>query len=387
MVYIDNIYWGMLIFPLIAAAITLPYALHQYHKYGSVSKYRTIIIYSFILYMLIALFMVVLPLPEWESTIGNRWQDHLNLIPFRQVWLYWHHRPINPETIMEYARSMSLWQLLFNILLTMPFGVYLHYYFKQDLKRTILFSFLLSLFYETSQLTALFGLYPGPYRQADVEDLICNTLGGAVGYQIAYVFMEILPSRDQIDRMAQNDGRRVSGLRRMWADVFDLMCSSMLYSVICGGIAFLTPDMEETFANGAIYDWTFYCLFSLVQVLMTGGVTLGHAICRMTLVSDAEARESKRLTSSNQIVNGRASAGQLIKRYLYLWLFTDLPLIIVNLIADAKFEFINSFMILGLLLLSRAYFIAYFIFEVFRKEAVPMPHDRLSGTTYRSLHQ
>lgn len=77
MVYIDNIYWGMLIFPLIAAAITLPYALHQYHKYGSVSKYRTIIIYSFILYMLIALFMVVLPLPEWESTIGNRWQDHL----------------------------------------------------------------------------------------------------------------------------------------------------------------------------------------------------------------------------------------------------------------------------------------------------------------------
>ena len=173
----------------------------------------------------------------------------------------------------------------------------------------------------------------------------------------------------------------------MWADVFDLMCSSVLYSVICGGIAFLTPDMEETFANGAIYDWTFYCLFSLVQVLMTGGVTLGHAICRMTLVSDAEARKSKRLTSSKQIVNGRASAGQLIKRYLYLWLFTDLPLIIVNLIADAKFEFINSFMILGLLLLSRAYFIAYFIFEVFRKEAVPMPHDRLSGTTYRSLNR
>jgi glycopeptide antibiotics resistance protein len=47
------------------------------------------------------------------------------------------------------------------------------------------FSFLLSLFYETSQLTALFGIYPGPYRFADVEDLICNTLGGAAGWQIA----------------------------------------------------------------------------------------------------------------------------------------------------------------------------------------------------------
>ena len=83
MVYLDNIYWGLLIFPLIAAVFTLPYALYQYNKYGSVSKLRTLIIYSFILYMLIAFFMVCLPLPDWESTVGNRWQDHLNLIPFR----------------------------------------------------------------------------------------------------------------------------------------------------------------------------------------------------------------------------------------------------------------------------------------------------------------
>lgn len=67
----------------------------------------------------------------------------------------------------------------------MPFGVYLRYYFKQDLKRTILFSFLLSLFYELTQLSALYGIYSGPYRLADVEDLICNTMGGAVGWQTA----------------------------------------------------------------------------------------------------------------------------------------------------------------------------------------------------------
>ena len=217
MVYIENIYWGLLIFPFIAAVFTLPYALYHYNKYGSVSKLRTLIIYSFILYMLIAFFMVCLPL------------DHLNLIPFRQIWLYWRNRPINLDTLIAYAQSMSLWQLLFNILLTVPFGVYLRYYFKQSLLRTILFSFLLSLFYETSQLTALFGLYPGPYRLADVEDLICNTLGGVVGYQIAYVFMVILPSRDEIDEIARTDGKRVSGPRRMWAVVFDHMCSNLVY--------------------------------------------------------------------------------------------------------------------------------------------------------------
>ena len=370
MVYLDNIYWGLLIFPLIAAVFTLPYALYQYNKYGSVSKLRTLIIYSFILYMLIAFFMVCLPLPDWESTVGNRWQDHLNLIPFRQIWLYWRNRPINLDTLIAYAQSMSLWQLLFNILLTLPFGVYLRYYFKQSLPRTILFSFLLSLFYEGSQLSALFGLYPGPYRLADVEDLICNTLGGVVGYQIAYVFMVILPSRDEIDEIAITDGKRVSGPRRMWAVVFDYLCSSTLYTILCGAIAVLTPDFYAVFTNGEIYNWTFFCLYSMVLALLTGGVTMGHGICRMTLVSEK---------------GKRASAGQIVRRYLFLWLFTELPLIIANLIAAGRFEFVNSFVIIGLLALSRVYFVAYFIFEVFRKEAIPMPHDRLSGTTYRSL--
>lgn len=208
---------------------------------------------------------------------------------------------------MEYAQSMSLWQLLLNILLTVPFGVYLHYYFKQSLPRTVLFSFLLSLFYEGSQLSALFGIYPGPYRLADVEDLICNTLGGAAGYQVAYVFMEILPSRDKIDQMAKRDGKRVSGLRRMWADVFDFLCSTVLYLFICGSVAVLTPDAEETFFFGALYNWSFYCLFCLVQVPLTGGVTLGHAICRMTLVSDAAARTSKRRRLAG-LVSARRSA-------------------------------------------------------------------------------
>ena len=56
MVYINNIYTGLLVFPFIAAVFTMPYAIYQYNRYGSVSKLRTLIIYSFILYMLIAFF-------------------------------------------------------------------------------------------------------------------------------------------------------------------------------------------------------------------------------------------------------------------------------------------------------------------------------------------
>ncbi len=364
--YIKVIYTGLLVFPFIAAVFTLPYAVYQYNRHGSVSKYRTLIIYSFILYMLIAFFLVSLPLPDRESTVGNTWREHLNLIPFRQIWLYWHNKPFGITTLKAYLVSMSLWQLLFNILLTLPFGVYMRYYFKLSLKRTILYSFLLSLFYETSQITALFGIYPGPYRLADVEDLICNTMGGAAGYYAASVFAAVLPSRDEIDEECRKSGTRVTGMRRFWAALFDYVCIAALSIFLFGAIRILNPEFTGYSIYGEVYSWSFFCIGSLVQVLITKGLTLGHASCRMILVSEN---------------GGFASAGQLIKRYLYLWLFTELPLILAGLLMSVRFAFIIDLLILGLTAVSRVYFFMYFINAVFRKGKL-MPHDKLSGTLY-----
>ncbi len=366
MIYIDNIYKGLLVFPFIAALFTLPYAVYQYNRHGSVSKYRTLIIYSFILYMLIAYFMVILPLPDRASTAGNTWQEHLNLIPFRQIWLYWHDKSFEVAAFKAYLVSMSLWQLLFNILLTVPFGIYMRYYFKMSLRRTVIYSFLLSLFYETSQITALFGIYPGPYRLADVEDLICNTMGGAGGYYIASVFAGVLPSRDEIDEKCKASSLRVSGMRRLWAGLFDYVCIAAVYVFLLGVIRVLDPEFTGYSIYGEVYSWSFFCVISLLQVLFTKGSTLGHAACRMTLMSEH---------------GGTASAWQLIKRYLCLWLFTDLPLIIAGQLMSVRFAFIIDLIILGLTAVSRLYFIIYFVNVVLRKGRL-MPHDKLSRTLY-----
>ena len=367
MEYIEIIKTGLLVFPFLALLFTMPYALYQYHKYGSVSKFRTLIIYSFILYMLIAYFMVILPLPSRESTIGNRWQDHLNLIPFRQVYLYWRNKEINLTTIGRYLQSFSLWQQLFNILMTVPFGIYLRYYFKQSLRRTIRYSFLLSLFYELTQLSALYGIYPGPYRLADVEDLICNTLGGACGYWIAYVFMKILPKREEIDVRCREAGKKVTGKRRVWAALFDYLFCLVLFLVEQGLEMLFMTDSPQFMEYGWKYFWSVFCVVELLQVLLTNGITLGHAICRMVLVSQDGSPASK---------------GRLIKRYVILWMFTDLPLIIASWLSESQFAFINDYMILILMVLSKLYFVVYFINEVFRRGAVPMPHDTLSKTVY-----
>ena len=366
MVYIRNIYTGLLVFPLIAAVFTLPYAVFQYHRHGAVSKLRTLIIYSYILYMLIAFFMVCLPLPDRASTIGNTWRGHLNLIPGKQIWLYWHGRAFGIAAFQEYLLSSSLWQLLFNILLTVPFGVYMRYYFKQGLKRTILWSFLLSLFYETSQLTALFGIYPGPYRFADVEDLICNTMGGAAGYYLAYIAAVLLPSRDEIDESIRAEMPKVTGMQRFWAALFDYVCLVAVHIFLLGAIRILYPAFTGYTIYAEVDSWSFFCVISLVQVLITKGSTLGHAACRLRLVSE----------------DGKpAPAGQYIKRYAFLLLFTEPPLFLAGWLMNRRFSVVVDLVILGLVFLSRIYFILYFINMVFRKGR-PMPHDKLSGTHY-----
>ena len=66
MTYIEAITTAVTVFPIIAFIITIPFILHQYHKYGSINKFRVLIIYSFILYLISIYFLVILPLPSIE---------------------------------------------------------------------------------------------------------------------------------------------------------------------------------------------------------------------------------------------------------------------------------------------------------------------------------
>ncbi|MGE9575057.1 VanZ family protein, partial [Escherichia coli] len=59
----------------------------------------------------------------------------------------------------------------FNVLLLIPFGIYLRYYFRLSFMKTMIASFCLSLFFELTQLSGLYFIYPRPYRLFDVNDL------------------------------------------------------------------------------------------------------------------------------------------------------------------------------------------------------------------------
>ena len=86
-VYVSNILFAALSFPLIAFFITLPYMIYQYRRFGSIPWLRTLVVYSFAFYLLCAYFLVLLPLPEDRSAVVPYAQTP-QLVPFNFCLLY-----------------------------------------------------------------------------------------------------------------------------------------------------------------------------------------------------------------------------------------------------------------------------------------------------------
>ena len=136
------------------------------------------------------------------------------------------------NAFINFFKSSSVYVALFNIVLTVPFGMYLRYHFKCSLKKTFFLSFLLSLFFELTQLSGLYFIYPRAYRLFDVDDLILNTLGGVLGYFLLGLFKGILPSRDKIDEESLIKGTKVSGLRRITLFFLDIFLYLILVILV-----------------------------------------------------------------------------------------------------------------------------------------------------------
>ncbi len=231
MSYLSIIKTAIFVFPIFSFLFTIPFILHQYHQYGSVNKLRVLIIYSFILYLMTTYFLVILPLPD-KNEMQNIITCPIQLVPFSfvvDICKEVNFSIIDPSTYLSALCHPSVYTMLLNIVMTIPFGMYLRYYFKYDFKKTVIMTFILSLFFELTQLSGLYGIYSSPYRICDVDDLITNTLGGAIGYWLISVIDNYLPTRDDIDREAREKGRVVSGLRRITLFWLDSLMSLLIF--------------------------------------------------------------------------------------------------------------------------------------------------------------
>ena len=193
MSYLVPIKAALIIFPFLALLITLPYIIYEYHHYGSVNKLRTLIIYSFILYLMTIYFLVILPLPTKEEVIKMK-VINPQLIPLTFIKdIVEDLIELKQINILKIITIPSIYTVIFNIIMFMPLGVYLRYYYKCSLKKTIIISLLISLFFELTQLTGLYYIYPRALKEGQkVSSLRRITL--FIGDIFIYLLMIMLVS-------------------------------------------------------------------------------------------------------------------------------------------------------------------------------------------------
>lgn len=230
--FIYDIQLGFLAFPLVALLLAVPYALYQYRRFGAISIWKTFVVFTFILYCLCAVSLIVFPLPADHSAVVESARTP-QLHPFHVI------EQIRETTDFSLGdrstwgpalRSPVVYEAIFNVMLTVPLGAYLCYLFRCRWWMALLIGMATTLLFETSQLTGLFGLYAHPYRLFDVDDLILNTTGTMLGFWLMIPLAWALPSMDEVNEQARERGSsRVSLTRRALAAVVDLTVLVVLF--------------------------------------------------------------------------------------------------------------------------------------------------------------
>ena len=123
MVYVSNIITAAIAFPFIAIILTVPLLVYHYHRYGSLTILRSVILYSFMFYLVAAYCLIILPLPP-RSVVAHLTTPRYNLVPFtfvREFINSTHFVWTEPSSYLATLKQAATIQPLFNIFLTVPF--------------------------------------------------------------------------------------------------------------------------------------------------------------------------------------------------------------------------------------------------------------------------
>ena len=136
--------------------------------------------------LFVILFFVVLtqhPFPDPTTLVCPVPKARPNLIPFHfaEAWA-WAWR--KSHTWTEFLREAPVLSVAMNLLLCGLIGIMLRIHHTR-LRTAAVMGLTLSLAIELTQLTGLWGLYPCAFRKFDIDDLLLNTLGVALGFVAA----------------------------------------------------------------------------------------------------------------------------------------------------------------------------------------------------------
>ncbi|MEC0234958.1 VanZ family protein [Paenibacillus kribbensis] len=353
--YLFPVSYAFLAFPFAALLFTLPFLIVQYRRHGYIHKARAWLLYLMLLYLMNAFFLVILPLPSSRHNAALA-GGALQFIPLQFIHDIVRETsvsPAHPSSYLHVLKERAFLQVAFNVLMTVPFGIFLRYYFRARWGWCLILSFTLSLFFEVTQLTGLYGFFDHAYRVFDVDDLMANTLGGMLGFLLGEWFSRFLPRLEHLDKHLDITTKRVSYTRRGVAFFLD--------SIVWTG---LLGIMESLHVPAAF--WVSSGVYFMLVPCLTNGRTPGKWLVRIHLTGTEK----------------RVSLWGLIKRYsLLYWLYFGLNYVLGGPVLWSRVSPWVSVLISLLLLVMNGWFFFHLVIRLFKKG--PLFYEELSHTSHQ----
>jgi glycopeptide antibiotics resistance protein len=289
----------LLTFPI--ALIFLTY--HHYHRHGTFRGWSAVFTTATFMYVTGVIAFVFFPFPDagTSNCIAGEARVHAQLVPFNSL-----------ESILEVWRTtgfpgvlttITFLQVALNVLLLVPLGMLLAYRYKRSFGITVLAGLSVSLLIEVTQGTGVLGAFDCPYRLADVDDLITNTTGAAIGWVIATIIMEWLPDPTPPPHPDLGPPRAI---RRLFAGALDVL-SLLLVGILVRGTILIVfrPTAERLEESWVSATMTFLdvvavaiLLFLILPIMRRDRATPGQIatwLSNSSVTSGQPARRSQAL--------------------------------------------------------------------------------------------
>lgn len=243
-VWLDNAEISIIIGAAVFLLLFIPGLIWQYVRYGQFTARRMIGWLAVCVYGSALVVYTFVPLPSDGAAWCAEHAARANTNPFQFV------DDIRCKTagmsLTQSARSPVVLQVVFNVVLFVPFGAILRRYFGRGVVFTTAAGLLTSLAIESLQYTGLLGIYPCAIRVADVDDVITNTLGALIGALLAPAFLWWMPSAKRASEKRLQP-RKVTVWRRWTGMAID----AALFFILSAAVS-VAYNVYELLARGAV---------------------------------------------------------------------------------------------------------------------------------------
>lgn len=197
----------------------------------------------------------------------------------------------------ELLRNRAFLQVVLNVLLFVPFGVFVRLIAHRGVVVATGLGLVASLMIEVTQLTGVWGVYPCAYRLFDVDDLLANTAGALLGALVSYPYAARRRRRLGIARRSLpttvSVGRRLAGTA---SDVlFVVLAGTAAAALWRGYLVFAQDERPGTDSPSMIALRAGVPLVVQALLVLLAGKTVGELVVDLRTSPPSYARRLVKL--------------------------------------------------------------------------------------------